>query len=646
MIVKMRKMDLLLYHREQERFLEELRNLGVVHITAEQPIEAVATQEQSANAARAQRIVAALIGLQKQLGVAAPPSALTTAVPEALANYEACEARRDRIEQEIAAVKKDISALAPWGNFDPSAVKRLAESGVAIKFYAVPQKKFGQVDKSKYNMEIIAEREGFVFFAVVFKGEAEEVAGADEVRLPDASISSLTAKVAALEAEGKEVAAKIEKMIGAVPAMKEYCAKQLDCVKFEEARLSMESAANGKILKLSGWVPRSNEANLAKFLDGYPAYVEFRDPSPDDNVPVKLKNDNFSRLYEPVLKLYSLPSYRGMDMAPFAAPFFTVFYGLCLGDSGYGLLFLIISLLGLQLAGKKMKGFMYLGLMFGITAIIAGTLTDSCCGVELMKKLFCTVDANGAIIEQSRWYGILAPFASFERNGGTVFPAMSFAMVMGFIQVFTGMSIRSYMQMRDGGFWAGLVPIAQMFMALGAVVTGTHHPEFLNLRMNEFAAGPLEVGAWLNLIPANVAQGFVFGGLAVLLLFNNINKTIFIRPLMGLWILYNYAFGLLSNILSYLRLFALGLAGGLLANAMNYIAFMIIKDADGNINMLSIGMVGTVIVLLAGHGLNIVFSGLGAFIHSLRLTFVEFYGVVDFQGNGKPYTPFAKVDNK
>jgi len=116
-------------------------------------------------------------------------------------------------------------------------------------------------------------------------------------------------------------------MVGSIPSIEKYRNDQLNSLKYEEARLSMTGAAEGKILKLSGWVPKPSEAKLVIFLQDYPAYVEFRDPTHEDNVPVKLKNGKFSKLFEPVIGMYSLPSYKEMDVTCFIAPFFVVFYG-------------------------------------------------------------------------------------------------------------------------------------------------------------------------------------------------------------------------------------------------------------------------------------------------------------------------------
>jgi len=260
--------------------------------------------------------------------------------------------------------------------------------------------------------------------------------------------------------------------------------------------------------------------------------------------------------------------------------------------------------------------------------MIAGVLTDSFFGVSLLSKIG---------LEK------LAPLAPVEGAGETVYPTMGLAILAGFIQVFLGMLIQSYMQMKSRGFTAGLQPIACIIMVTGLIILGAHS-KFMDLGIETFSVGALQIGPHLVSVPSAVAKGLTYGGLAMLLLFNNVDKVIFMRPLTGLWALYNFASGFISNVLSYLRLFALGLAGGLLGGAVNQIAFLFITNQEtGEVTYGSVWIVGTILVLIGGHIVNLGFSALAAFIHPLRLTFVEFYSAVGFKGGSRPYVPFANV---
>jgi V/A-type H+-transporting ATPase subunit I len=639
MIVKMKKMDLLLYHREQEKFLDDLRGLGVVHITSDAPVDSAAAQELNAEIQLAARVASALKRVQIDRNIHASTVAVED-VPRLFARFEDCETKLERVEQEFTALQKDNNTLAPWGNFDPHAVKRLADAGIGMKFCVMPEKKFAALDKSQLGIEVITNLDGFVHFVLVFGGEAPVIAGAEEARLPDSSLKDINAKAAALELRRNEVASDIDTMAGHTAEIEKYRAELMNNLRFEQARLAMTSEADGKLLKLSGWVPQQNEAKVNTFLQDYPAYVTFRDPVSTDEVPIKLKNNAFSRLFEPILKLYSLPGYRELDYTPHAAPFFAFFFGLCLGDAGYGLIFVLASLIGLAKAGPKMKPFMALGLIFGVATTACGVLLNGFFGFPIFGGE--AEGITGAILPNLPVS--YAPLAALELEGGTDFPAMGLALVIGFVHMFFGMFVYVFTQIRDRGFMAALMPLSLMAMVTGGVISGVH-VNFMELGLQDFAVNKWEVGKMLMLVPPDVAKWLAIGGIAGALLFNSLDKIIFIRPLTGLWELYNFTSGFFSNILSYLRLFALGLAGGLLGAAINRIATEEIMGAFGDGSLRIVGIAAMVLIMVGGHALNLALAALGAFVHPLRLTFVEFYGAVKFQGGGKAYAPFAKVEN-
>jgi V/A-type H+-transporting ATPase subunit I len=219
-----------------------------------------------------------------------------------------------------------------------------------------------------------------------------------------------------------------------------------------------------------------------------------------------------------------------------------------------------------------------------------------------------------------------------------IFPAMGFSIMLGIIQVILGIAIQATNKIRQQGAAWGLLPISYILIILGLLNVGAYGDV---LKLGSTQIGPLPVGSLLKTLPPFLGKIFIFGGLAVMFIFNSPDKKIFFRPLLGLWELYQFASELMGNVLSYLRLFALGLASGLLGNAFNQIAFMFVTDAQGNLNFASIGIIGTVFVLVFGHTLNLGLGALGSFVHPLRLTFVEFYKCVQFKGGGKAYSPFA-----
>jgi vacuolar-type H+-ATPase subunit I/STV1 len=235
--------------------------------------------------------------------------------------------------------------------------------------------------------------------------------------------------------------------------------------------------------------------------------------------------------------------------------------------------------------------------------------------------------------------GILKDLALFRQQKD----AMLLPMLLGVIQVVFGWALRIRNQTRHHG-WQGfgqptgniLIMAGVVFYLLPAILI----PMLFHYDSAQLTIGPLPVGQWMTALPLAVGQGLLIGGIALVLLFNGLeNHTkIFLRPLTGLWSLYELVQGLIGDILSYIRLFALGLAGGLLAESFNNIAMGIVKDAQGPLPFLFMTA-----ILLLGHTINLGIGLLSAFVHSLRLQFVEFYKAIEFKGGGVEYDPLRNT---
>lgn len=636
MIVKMKKLELLLFYKEREQFLESLRTLGVVHVVEDLQKEGnTHIQELQSTLRLCERVQRKLVAINdsKDAPTASSSKEDATAV---LKRFEELEDERERINQEIAACKKDLILLQPWGQFEPASIEKLADSGVNIRFLSMPVKRFDALDIKELPLREISRTSGQVNFVVVEYGQHLDL-DAEEVRLPEISIKDLKAKLAQLEQKGNEVDAQIKELAASADSVHKYSLQISDQLNYEKAKDAMASEADGKILHLSGWFPLDREKEIKKFFDNHTVYFSIRDPLPGEDVPVKLKNSKLAKLFEPITGIYSLPDYLELDTTPFVAPFFALFFGLCLGDAGYGLLILIGALIARSKVQSKLKPILSLVVVLASCTIVSGLLLNSFFGYSI----FGGPDGGGFFSTSN--VKRFAPLAPFMTEKGQVFPGLGLAIVLGFMQLLFGMAMNSYIGVKTGGFTSGIKPVASMMIIVGAIIWATH-ADFLNLGFQTFEVGPLEIGTMILALPLVLGKVLLFSGIALFLLFNNVDKKIFVRPLIGLYELYNFASGLLGNILSYLRLFAVGLAGGLLGAAFNQIAFLMITAPDGTINYASVGIVGTIAVLIIGHLLNIALALISSFVHPLRLTLVEFYGAVGFKGGSKPYRPFAKVE--
>jgi len=636
MIVKMKKLELLLFYKEREQFLESLRTLGVVHVVEDLQKEGnTHIQELQSTLRLCERVERKLAAINSSQDTPAASSSKEDAIA-VLKRFEELEEERERINQEIAACKKDLILLQPWGQFEPASIKKLADSGVKIHFLSMPVKRFDALDLKDMPLREISRTNGQVNFVVVEYGEPISL-DAEEVRLPEISIKDLNSRLAQLEQKGKQIDEQMKELAASADSVHKYSLRISDQLNYEKAKEAMASEADGKILHMSGWFPFDREKVIKKFFDSHTVYYSIRDPLSDEDVPVKLKNSKLAKLFEPVTGIYSLPDYLELDTTPFVAPFFSIFFGLCLGDAGYGLILLIGALLARSRVQSKLKPILSLVVILALSTVVSGFLLNSFFGCSI----FGGSDVKGIISTSD--FKRFAPLAPFMTDKGQVFPGMGLAIVLGFLQLLFGMAMKSYIGVKNDGLASGIQPVASMMMIIGGIIWATH-ANFLNLGFPTFEVGPLKIGTSVLAVPLVLGKVLLFAGIALFLLFNNVDKKIFVRPLIGLYEFYNFASGLLGNILSYLRLFAVGLAGGLLGAAFNQIAFLMITAPDGTVNYKSVGIVGTIAVLILGHSLNIALSLISSFVHPLRLTLVEFYGAVGFKGGSKPYKPFTKVE--
>jgi len=323
-----------------------------------------------------------------------------------------------------------------------------------------------------------------------------------------------------------------------------------------------------------------------------------RDPLPEEEPPVLLKNNWFIRRIEPLLKLYGSPKYRDLDPSYFFAPFMVLFFGICLSDAGYGVvLYLVAHAIGRKWSGK-VEGLplvIKLCKAFAVAAVIMGIITGSVFGYNF---------------EDRRWILL-------DVSVGTGNPMLYFYLALGLGVIHLTLSyLLGMAQAADR--YVRLQKLGLIFVLWGGVT--------LIVRTIWFPA-PSEMWIFYGGI------GFLALGLVLTLLFATRNPNWFIRLGIGLWNVYGLT-GLVGDLLSYARLFGLGIATGAIASVMNQLAMMVI-NATGPV----IGVPFAVIIIILGHTFNLALSILGSTIHSARLHFVEAFKSC-FEGGGIEYKPF------
>ena len=650
MIEKMKKVDLFLHYSEKKRILGRLQRLGVIHLNTVAQIDTAKYQHFKKVRSRYEQMVAALGELEKKHAGTSIPEEPTEDVVQAThgssrRKLEHLEKKFDERQallsalQELQETRADVSV---WGDFPLVRLRELQQQDIRIRLFIGSEKAFEQFDFEElsegesapiYHISVLNRSEGKVYFAVLeFSGESL-VLPFEEISIPSATPADLDREI--LQVERKLL--EREREILGCRHWKEALGRATQILEsrmsFEAAKHSLARDESNAIFFITGFYPESRASEVEAFLRDQQIACRIGLPQAGDPVPVALRNGFFARLFEPITRLFSLPDYMELDPTPFFAPFFVIFFGMCLGDTGYGVVVTIIASVLLLSLPRQFKPIAGLALVLGLSTTVAGLLLNTFFG----ENLFAVPGATSSVTGQA---SDLAMFASYSGNEGTVFPAMTLSLMLGVVQLLLGMGLQAVNSFRMNGPWFAIKPLGMILATMGGLILACHS-NFLNLGFDaSFAIGPLTIGAWLVSIPLIVGQSLAYGGLGLFFLFNNPDKSIFLRPLTGLWEFYQFITGFLGDFLSYIRLFALGLASGLLGNAFNQIAFMILPGYPDATQFVSPLIVVSVIILLIGHTLNLGLSLLGSFVHPLRLTFVEFYKNVDFKGGGMAYRPF------
>ena len=624
MIEKMKKFTFLVTDKEYEGFISSLRQQGVVHV--QQLQQGASSQELQQALDLESRYVAALRVLDSaaktyQVAPHAPALGQASDSLEVLTRIENIQAEEQTLMHERDAVEKDIRVLEPWGNFDMKALQRLAQaSGLTVGFFRCSSKFFRQEWADHYFAIPVNEMSKSTYF-LTFSEEKPDIE-AEQIFLPQESLQEKRAQLDSVLQKLDLIHGEllyIEKQLRSV--LLDGQSQTRDSIQLERVHLSDERVAGDSLRLLVGWVRADRTEELTTVLDADHIFYEMEDPAFEDDVPVQITNGRFTSLFEPILRMYSLPNYHDLDPSFYFAPFFMLFFGLCLGDGGYGLLVLFGGLAVAKFCKGDVCNYGRLMAWLGMMTVICGLLMGTFFGIDL---------------SQQDW-AFLAPVKPYFLNDngvGPIFgysPMMVLSVIIGLIQVLLGMILKGCKAVKNYGFAYGIGTFCWVAAIILAVIL----------------YGLPACGVQLPQAVQYILMALI--GISALGIFFYNSPGSYRRPLLGLlgnigggvWATYGMATGLLGDLLSYIRLFALGLTGGVLGGVFNSLAI----DMTSSLPVM-VRWIPMILILLAGHGITFALSMISAFVHPMRLTFVEFFKNADFEGGGKEYSPFRKEYNK
>ncbi|MBS4013710.1 MAG: ATPase [Bacteroidetes bacterium] len=603
MIVPMLKYSFLVYHKEYESFLNDLRDLGVVHVSEKQKD---VSDEIRDKYDQIRQINSIIKELQKR--------EISTVKTDGIDGEKAFEEVQSLLldieqkQQQLSILKKEIQHIQPWGNFNNETINNLKDNGVFIKFFTVSIRKFDAEWEQKYPIQVINQQSGLTYF-VLFHKEGEEIEiDAEEMRAPEHSVAELVMHQQNLENSLEEINKKLDKHAAeSIDAIEKHFLSVIEITDYKKVIENTQKEAEDKIMMLEGWAPEHRSEELNTFMENNKILFISEKPDKVENAPILLKNQKFARKFEVLGELYSLPKYDELDLTPFFAPFYMLFFGFCLGDVGYGLILAIGALVAKGKVKKEMKQVMSLVFYLGLSTILFGLIGGTFFGIPLY-------DTNLPI------YRDLA--VMFKEKGTDINQILfNLSLVLGGIQIIFGLIIKVFNEIKQLGISYAIGTIGWVILLLGIVIIAL---------VSHFAGIPMEELKTITYALVGVS------GVMILLL-NNLKRNIFMNVGVGLWGVYNMATGILGDMLSYIRLFALGISSAIMGFVFNSLAV----SMSGSIPVLNIVIM--IIILVIGHAINIFMSGLGAFVHPMRLTFVEFYKNAGFSGGGKKYNPFRKL---
>lgn len=355
---------------------------------------------------------------------------------------------------------------------------------------------------------------------------------------------------------------------------------------------------------IEGWIPEESKNKVEFVLNKYGCYFDISQPEEGEDYPILMNNNSFVQPFESITELYSLPSSSNIDPTLYMAPFYAIFFGLMLADVGYGLVMSIACyavLKKFKIEGtmqKLLKLFFYCGISTAFWGVMFGSWFGD--AVNAAAKLLF----NSDFVLKPVWINPMEEPMTL----------LVFSFVFGVIHLFTGMAIKAYMLIRDGKPWDAIFDIGFWYGFIIGIA--------LMLFGNSIIPGSGQIGTWMTII-------FAIG----LILTQGREKNGIVSKLIsGVLSLYNIT-SYLSDILSYSRLLALGLATGVVSSVVSILGSMGGRNFFGILTFFA--------VLVIGHVFNFAINALGAFVHAARLQYVEFFGKF-YEGGGEAFSPLAK----
>ena len=642
MIVPMKKVSLVVLNKERKDALLQLKKVGVVHL---EQIDGSSEQlslykEASNNAVAANAILSDIKVAKKKSFSSAVKTLSNDEVVAKCRHVIDISDKKKKLLEEIASDAAEIERFANWGQVDIDDFAYLKEKGISFKMYEIPEDKYNLIDE-KVTTICVNRIKKIVRFLLIDASEDRPEGlppEAFEVPMPVLSTKDLAKRVEDNEAEISKIEEELKAETVYISQIQDFKSNLESDIQFETIYSGMGQENSGKttdLAWLTGYVPIDSFDKLKDCVTKNSWAMAASDPTEEDNVPTKLKNNKFVSLIYPLTDfLGTVPGYHEYDISGWFLLFFCVFFGMIFGDGGYGLLVTVASLvlvLKSLFQKKSVSPLMGLLLLLGLSTVAWGTVTCTWFGLKpeqlpaWLTSLSITPISNAAGSD----YRLYLPWNT-EVGLTTGQNLQIFCFTLAFLQLsvahLKGMA-RNRKSLKVLGEFGSLLQIWGMFyVVLSMVVSSALFP--LGLVVNNIPVG-------------TIAIALVGGGFALSFIFSNYEGNIGASILESCKNIISVLLGVVnvfSDIVSYIRLWAVGLAGSAISNTVNEMAGPLLGHA--------ITFIAFVALIAFGHGLNMVLNLLSVIVHGVRLNTLEFSTHLGMSWSGFKYNPFAEKENK
>ncbi len=618
MIEKMKKVSVLVKSSELIPSLNHLRKAGVMHISESGTVRSEAVDREEQQLAMIDRVIAAVPAKSKKVPTKTSEAFTDKMTDNQIGMHDVMSfcreidfllTQRKEYLDKIEELRQLAGRLEVWGDFSPEYLEFLHDNGLSMIPAEIPQKDLVHIrDDFRFITLKKKKKQALVVF---FNAREDKLPASSRLlRIPAMGLSDIEKEIRLIENHISIISARLEAEHSALPMVhdvRRIIASDLHLKKIQE---NMHS--DGPVSWLTGFIPAANISDFKKIASTNAWGLLIEDPSDTDPVPTKMKNNWVVRMIQPVFNLLgTVPGYKEYDVSMFFLMFFTVFVAMIIGDAGYGVIFLAAAA-ALHIKTRKASELIRLIYVLSTSTIIWGAITGTWFGSSSIASLPLL---RQLVIPQISSFPELFAISNQEVSE----TVMYICFVLGIIQLSLACIInfiRQFPQLRAFSQIGSLSLLIGLYTLTLNLVLGKTFPQW----------GLYAIVAGLAIIVAFGAQekgkGFFSG---------------FLKGLAGLFTTFLDSIGSFSNIISYIRLFAVGMSSVAIASSFNNIA----AGIPGGI-----ALAAALLVLLIGHGLNIVMGLLSVIVHGVRLNMLEFSGQLGMEWSGTEYSPVSEYRSR